>query len=55
MYRKSGIAPVIASYKYVEPFYLEETYSEWTNREMIHQFDGFGKFCFNEYKDLVDE
>ena len=53
--RKYGIDPVITLYKYDEPVYLEETYGDWTNREMIHQFVEFARVCFTEYKDLVDK
>lgn len=53
--RKYGIDPVITLYKYDEPVYLEETYGDWTNREMIHQFVEFAKVCFIEYKDLVNK
>ena len=53
--RKYGIDPVITLYKYDEPVYLEETYGDWTNREMIHQFVEFARLCFGEYKGLVDK
>ena len=53
--RKYGIDPVITLYKYDEPVYLEETYGNWTNREMIHQFVEFARVCFSEYKGLVDK
>ena len=53
--RKYGIDPVITLYKYDEPVYLEETYGDWTNREMIHQFVEFARVCFSEYKGLVDK
>lgn len=45
--RKYGIDPVITLYKYDEPVYLEETYGDWTNREMIHQFVEFAKVCLS--------
>ena len=53
--RKNGIDPVITLYKYDEPVYLEETYGDWTNREMIHQFVEFAKVCFREFGDLVNK
>ncbi|MDD8048449.1 MAG: family 1 glycosylhydrolase [Thomasclavelia sp.] len=53
--RKHGMDPVITLYKYDEPVYLEETYGDWTNREMINQFVEFAKVCFSEYKDLVNK
>ena len=53
--RKYGIDPVITLYKYDEPVYLEETYGNWANREMIHQFVEFARVCFSEYKGLVDK
>ncbi|MBO6048105.1 MAG: family 1 glycosylhydrolase [Erysipelotrichaceae bacterium] len=53
--RDYGMDPVITLYKYDEPVYLEETYGDWTNREMIHQFVEFARVCFTEYKDLVNK
>lgn len=50
---KYGIDPIITLYKYDEPTYLEETYKDWTNREMIHQFVEFARVCFTEYQELV--
>ncbi|MFO6299188.1 glycoside hydrolase family 1 protein [Rahnella selenatireducens] len=53
--RKYGMDPVITLYKYDEPVYLEETYKDWTNREMINQFVEFARVCFTEYKGLVNK
>ncbi len=53
--RKYGIDPVITLYKYDEPVYFQETYGDWTNREMIRQFVEFARVCFTEYKDLVNK
>ena len=35
------------------PFYLEEELGGWTNRELIHYFDGYSEVVFKEYRELV--
>ena len=53
--RKYGIDPIITLYKYDEPISLSIQHGGWSNRTMIDEFVEFARFCFTEYKDLVNK
>jgi len=51
--RKYNIEPLVTLHHFDTPYALEVKYGGWENRELIHYFERYAEFVFNEYKDLV--